>query len=65
MIIIDQFYATFFENNNGTCTYDNVRMAESLYIVNDIYEKVCNCVRINFQFRHSNENNSTRICTRV
>ena len=45
------------------CTYDNVRIA--VYIVYDFYEKMCNCVRTKLQFRHSNDNNSTRTWTRV
>ena len=45
------------------CTYDNVRIA--VYIVYDFYEKMCNCVRTKLQFRHSNDNYSTRTWTRV
>ena len=60
------FYATFFWQKEWIvhlCTYDNVRIA--VYIIYDFYEKMCNCVRTKLQFRHSNENNSTRTWTRV
>ena len=49
----------------STRTYGNIRIAESVYIVYDIYEKMCSCVLTKFQFRHSNENNWTRTCTLV